>query len=984
MAVLSALAASFAFQMRMEEKAAFNYWKSSQARAIAMAGVDFAVGTLENDESDTYDSFDDYWAKPPYDGKWHTDNNLITNHNGDLVGVYKVKITDLSGKLNINTCGKDQNEGWSPYEESFKNFLDAGGWNLGTSNSAQLANNLLAYRYGTDGYPGNSGDDDADSIIVENDGIDNNGNGQIDEPGEGVNEPDEFVYWKPYLDSSGINSDTPFITREEIQKVNGIKGDTYNIYNDISSFITPFSFDLDINDSGINRVNLNYAEASTIDTVLIQEGIAEDTALQLAANIADYRDRNNYATILYDKDGNPHYGVEGIQINEVMPRTWAKLNAVGHAESDNNWILSITRDYYESNTNGSVGHWSWNGIKPGKYYLRIYRHTSSTGKVEISVDGGNTYSSPMTPTCNYGPVDIDSSGTLDLKIRNYDGGASDIETCTFYYATLSQQSQYIELYNISDKQVDLSGWKVSVYDTRQPVTSGAWWDGYLPSGTYLAPHSYLLAVARKDKNSTVGVSASPPDDTSFESGWGNNNGTWDSSDGDTPIVELVPPTDHPYGFGLNFFSNVENDDTPRKDYVDRGDTIIIYDMNLNPVCWTYFPDADSAAGDSIPAFTSLEKSDPTIYQRGWSYTDSTQEDSVPLQGTPGGLNTGVSTTDLDKLRVKDNPFATVGELWRVKGMTKINSEDWQRMYQIKTDDGSDTYIMTRLPDRFTVSGKRLEAENASQKYTPSSWRYAYTDPSGHEIDATHPDTPFLTPYYYNFSNTDKASWGWGLRERISPDTSVYNLYVLGLKGAPFKVSVNTWNENFNNTNWVYLIPGPDGIAYYGEVIVGDSDTEHSLSDTYIQVSIKKPDTTSATYFNGIVLTPSPRIYGRINVNTADTEVLHALPGNIFSPASNFIEERIYNDSPYLSSGEIVESLKKYYDDHYGASWTEDEKWRESWKDFSRISNLVTVRGKLFRIDVTGRYIRDTNGNGSYDEGIDDVLGEYKISTIYER
>ena len=490
----------------------------------------------------------------------------------------------------------------------------------------------------------------------------------------------------------------------------------------------------------------------------------------------------------------------------------------------------------------------------------------------------------------------------------------------------------------------------------------------MPIDTYLAPRAYLLVVARKDNNSSVGISTSPPDATSFESGWGNNNGTWDSSDGDTPVVELAPPSGAGYNFGLNFFSNVENDGTPRESNVDRGDTVIIYDVNLNPVCLTYFPDADSAAGDSIPAFVSLEKSDPTILQRDWSYTDATQGDSVILQGTPGRLNTSVSSSDLDKLRVKDNPFATVGELWRVKGETEMGASDWQILYQMKTDDGSDTYILIRLPDRFTVSQKRLEAESASYKEITLNWDYKHTDPYNNEIDATHPDTPFLTPYY-STSSSDEGTWAWGLKERISPDTSVYDLYILGLKDAPFEVSVNTWNEDFDEPNWVYLIPGPDGIAHYGEVIVGDSDAEHDLSDTYLQVTIKKPAGYSgSTYFDGVVLAPLPRIYGRINVNTADTEVLHALP-NIDAPLRNVI----VNGRPYNTIGEIWDRFRTYFGDGVTAS-----------RYFSRISNLITTRGKLFRIEVTGRYIRDTNRNGSYDEGEDEVLGEYKITTIYER
>ncbi|NOZ64297.1 MAG: general secretion pathway protein GspK, partial [Caldiserica bacterium] len=255
-----------------------------------------------------------------------------------------------------------------------------------------------------------------------------------------------------------------------------------------------------------------------------------------------------------------------------------------------------------------------------------------------------------------------------------------------------------------------------------------------------------------------------------------------------------------------------------------------------------------------------------------------------------------------------------------------------------------------------------------------NWVYNSKDPYGTEIDAAHPDTPFLTPYYYT-SSSDQASWAWGLKDRLSPDTAVYDLYILGLKDAPLEVSVSTWNQDFQGTNWVYRVPGADGIAYYGEVVIGDSDTEHALSDTYIQVMVRKPASyTGTTYFDGIVLAPLPRIYGKINVNTADTEVLHALPG--LNDAN--LVDYIVSGRPYHNIGEVWDRLRSYTSAPINGSIVTASQY------FSRISNLITVRGKLFRIEVTARYIRDTNGNGHYDEGQDEVLGEYSISTIYER
>lgn len=1052
MAILSALAASFAFQMRMEEKAAFNYLKAAQARVIALGAVNFAVGLLEEDPSDTMDTNQDTWARYPFDGSWIE----MKNNNGELVGVYSIKVIDLNAKININSAGNPggSSPGWTPYWVSFKEFLDGGGWNLHGNSSNTLAQNLLAYRYGTDGVAGTSADDDADSIILGSDGIDNNGNGSIDESGEGVNEPDEFVFWEPYLDlSTGLNADTPFLNREEIQKVSGIKGSSYNIYPSIAPFITPYSFDLDINDSGINRVNLNLAEAAVIDTVLLQEGAGSDTmALQLAANIADYRDRNHYATVLYDKKGNPYYGVEGIQINEVMPRTWVKFRTISTYWQDTSPAGGWTNngDHYSTSgigTDGYTIHFKYGPVKKGRYYFALYCG-SYTGALDVGFDLNNDddnndageWFNNYSPSSGWIKFNVDFSNDqtdLDIWIRDHDTNPDDNQACGIYYFILSQQSQYIELINLSTRDIDLSGWKVKIYND-----SGTASQGYFPAGTVIPGRgsdlsrnpSFLVVVDRKDDNSPEKRTG---DDTSYESLFGDDSRTWgDAAGEDYPVAELAPdPALSALGgwtnapalfFHSNDWDHASGGPTTEWDEAGEGDTIIIYDDNLNPVCVSYITPGEYGMGDSVLAFNPMEKQDPTqtnpsggpaANQSKWgfrlrtvdnentTYTEGPntyyahdEKRGVPLSigtdfASPGNFNASASqgSTSFTDFLVKDGPFASVGELWRVKGEIGRGASEWQRIYQINTGGGSDDYLLSRLADRFTITEKRLEAEQALYRdrdlFSPglqpfsdnltnfsTEWVYDHTDPDGNEIDATHPDTPFLTPYYYT-SSSDQATWAWGLKERISPDAAVYELYILGLKDAPMEVSVNTWNQDFENTNWVYLMPGPDGIAYYGEVIVGDSDTEHALSDTYIQVSVRRPaSSTSSAYFDGIVLAPLPRIYGRINVNTADTEVLHALPGLYYDDLVNYI----VSGRPYYNIGEVWNRLRGYTSFPINGDIVTASQY------FSRLSNLITVRGKLFRIEVKARYIRDTNGNGHYDVGQDEVLGEYTVNTIYER
>jgi len=52
-------------------------------------------------------------------------------------------------------------------------------------------------------------------------------------------------------------------------------------------------------------------------------------------------------------------------------------------------------------------------------------------------------------------------------------------------------------------------------------------------------------------------------------------------------------------------------------------------------------------------------------------------------------------------------------------------------------------------------------------------------------------------------------------------------------------------------------------------------------------------------------------------------------------------------------------------------------------NFQPISNLITTKSNVFKIICTGQSVLDKNGDGTFDTD-DEVLGERKISVIYER
>ncbi len=364
-AVLSSIGITFMYTMRMEEKTAFNYMQGLKASYIAKSGIEHAITVLKSDgrdtgfvayktdkwgyrnqspnsifsaeddindssidnDDDTITVSDDSWGSG-MDSRWL----YVADDNGDTVGRYAVLIIDESSKININTAGyqvvgsdnwdnspNDPRQGWKPFEISLEKFFYAGSptqldyWDLGGVTTQDLASRIVNYRYGSeDGQlvlpleePGKDGEDDnADSIILEHDDIDNNADGQFDEEGEGLDDPYEFVAWDQY------DNDQPFITIEEIKNIFDV-GPT--IFDNLKPYITVYSSDENTTDSGFLRLNINLLkDATTLYSVMYSAW--EDLmalypndysyeelkrlAAQCAVNTIDYADTDNVSTFL--------------------------------------------------------------------------------------------------------------------------------------------------------------------------------------------------------------------------------------------------------------------------------------------------------------------------------------------------------------------------------------------------------------------------------------------------------------------------------------------------------------------------------------------------------------------------------------------------------------------------------------------------------------------------------------------------------------
>ncbi|RIH99624.1 hypothetical protein B9J77_04930, partial [candidate division NPL-UPA2 bacterium Unc8] len=359
-AILAGVGISFAFNMRLEEKAAANYLWKTQADAIARGGIERTIRhiTARRDEQFT-----------------HLGNYSIAVINeplgGGLTARSEVTVRDEAGKVNLNTSGHGR------VATAFSNHLANPGISRGWSTAEVtlppigITSTTWSRKFGRDGQPGVAGpgalgDDNrflpggitinpfgANSVLAH-DRIDNDGDGVVDEPNEGVNEPSEFAFergGRVTLDFAHVADDRPFIT----------VGETGTPGVDLSIFTTLHSRDRRTDKDewwrpggtggvgiGGTKTNINTASAAGLrDTLMATLGLSTADAARIAVNIIDFRDADSIPTTLDGKRGIERT----LFINEIkMNRYWSLwrlqyMHEVRDFELHNPWPVAITGHY---------------------------------------------------------------------------------------------------------------------------------------------------------------------------------------------------------------------------------------------------------------------------------------------------------------------------------------------------------------------------------------------------------------------------------------------------------------------------------------------------------------------------------------------------------------------------------------------------------------------------------------------------------------
>ncbi len=337
--VLGIMASVFVVQMRMESKTSETFLLRNKTDMLMLAATEHAKAQIFNDSITTPDTdstlepwssgFDSSSKDPKKsinlrgasisnDGE--KDNNsrwfYVRDKTGSIIGRYAVSIEDESGKINVNAASslnnKTQNQGISTSE-----IILSDGKKRGIPIGIKSAKKIIAYRYGRDKKPGQGNiDDNANNVSLMYDGIDNDGDGVIDESDEGIDEPEEYNSSSPSWDDRAFNSVNDIANICGIKNVKGksllkkyctIYTDTRDTYWDDSK--SQMQLPINLNVSTTRQMHKVLKRGNSQNPF---EGSSRNLRV-LAANVNDYRDENHVLTTL-----GSDYGIESICFNEIM------------------------------------------------------------------------------------------------------------------------------------------------------------------------------------------------------------------------------------------------------------------------------------------------------------------------------------------------------------------------------------------------------------------------------------------------------------------------------------------------------------------------------------------------------------------------------------------------------------------------------------------------------------------------------------------
>ena len=537
--------------------------------------------------------------------------------------------------------------------------------------------------------------------------------------------------------------------------------------------------------------------------------------------------------------GVPVAGIEAIRFNEVMvePVTTLEVSAAAFDAQGSDWACAGGVC-----TNSGVGQARWVWTEPAllasRYHLRVFGSAPGQTVGEVRVEGNTQLLSHEQRHPSVALVGSDGKITLTIGKTASDG--------TYYLKSISlslqPDAEYVELINLSERDVDVGGWTIA-----GELTGGR--AARLPAGATIKAHGLLVAaVDLDDAQSGLGGNG-----ISVRSAWGVAD--------DVNAVQLEFPDGAP-----------SLDDDWLKASLPAGSaarlTLEDGEVSVDEVEYALPP-------QTTADFQSLEKGDPSVRTDGdGDGIDDEWYPSLQLY-TPGLLNDNNGLKELvgleviahdpaEEITVLNRPLGGVGEL---AGLPSGNA--WE---PFASED------LARLVDRLTVEGLRLEAEGRLES-GEGAWQ--------EKADGT-----------YEYSSTDEPAvpgrWRWvGLLD------GQYRLSLYGWSGEQLSVRWEQADETL--TEWSPpLSSDAQGRILVGQVTVGAAGTGPSANALAVEVQCASPS--GICHLDAIRLDPQLVRVGPVNVNTAPLEVLRALPEMTDALISRLIAGRPYGDQDEQGRG----------------------------------------------------------------------------------
>ncbi|MFA5388141.1 MAG: hypothetical protein WC312_00100 [Candidatus Omnitrophota bacterium] len=1020
LAVAGIMAVSFAFTMRLDLKAAGNYLEATRASYLAQAGVTYARQVLKEDGRDI-DSFEDKWhtvfagSDVDNDGDGTADSKWLNvyDEEGEVTGRYAVLVKDETAFLDINLAYKHNlsplkvTEGWMPHELDLKEFIAS----LGLKEPEVIYEDIVGFRYGPDGQPGEADvDDNRNQRILDSDGIDNNSDGIVDEAGEGIDEPLEYNPLDLYGDDRAF--ETPF----EISKIKSIsREDLTKIY----AYITTYSLDKNLDVEGRLKNNINSMDSQALAILLQDAGVSDP--FQKAVNIIDACDSDFSQSLI--------------------PKLYNRLAAVNRGPVGD-WLWKGS--CYQSDVkDGQPYAITWVNLPEGEYYIGVFG-VKDEAVGDITVNGMTQNSVRHGEILRIGTISFENK-ILNLSVKNSSGNPSYFSYLELYPRMGQQNFSVAEIRGVEGIRINevmiRPAISRSVFSGQDPGGDWVWQNGFyqndehgggktgegewtwkdLPDGKY---YIKLFSGSGGQEIGDVEIGGSRSSNVMDGDLFGGGKAAVVSSGKLTVRIQNNRET------GSTYFRAIELSQAPDAEYIEL--------INLTPKevsidGWTVEGPSKEGWPATVPLGTVIgphehlvlcvDKDDTQggINGNGISFVSIWgKEKSAALHFlravSPGSDLLGDSSFMGGNFITLKDPMGHIvdkqeyfsGNVADYKALEKSDPayavdsnsngipDNWYACLAKKggtpglanNNDGMKEKIGEEIIEHYdtetSVKNKNFSSigEIAFISLGMEPWKMLSLEDIAKIADRL---TVFGARLEAENNLVEGSEGGWKVVQRAEPFTDRcesgkkdstgtwkwdagdglenghYRLKIFGEEGEAVAVSMRLADETWTDFTPA-LTPGPDNGITFGNVEIGTGSAV-STPENVLEIKVRNASETGAAHFDFIRLDPVNNLYGRINVNTASKNVLNSLPGIDDAAADNIINNRVFGNKNGLNLG-----IGDLISTHALGSNDADKKNR-----FKQISNLVTVHSDCYRIIVTGQVLEGSK-----------VLSEKKIWVVFER